>query len=304
MNKLITRNRPNYQQTGIARVCRARSWPVINSSSLTLCALAGILAAGLGTGCDATKPGGAPATPLFSQAPAAGAEKWTIRCLHSASPAGAEELNRLAEMLKRVNGLQPGKVRVVTDSTGASLNYGEYVKSASPQTGLLVFPPEYQRDLDLIRRLAVAGNTPFKYAAPELLEKKAAAVGEWDISKSPAAYTLLIAVFYNDADVSQREQAAEGYVKLLREAGYPAYYRHEQLRSYVFVGDFTAKDVVSVGSGKQFGPKVENFIRGNEQEFRNVTENGRIHKRQEPGGKMVAPQSYLVPVPKEAPKVP
>lgn len=107
-------------------------------------------------------------------------------------------------------------------------------------------------------------------------------------------------MFYNSPDLSEREEAARQYVRALRQAGYAAYDRHEELRSYVFVGDFDASDIIKDRGATRMGPRVEQFIKSNEAEFRYLTENGRIVKRIGPEGKGTAPLSYLVPVPKSA----
>lgn len=252
----------------------------------------------LGSGCDSTRQGPAP---LFSQASGSG-EKWTIRCMHSNAPGHAEYANQLAELLKKVQGLRPEAVRLASDATGSTIYYGEYTKTAQRDTGRLVFPPEYQRDIQLIRRLSTGDRTPFFYAEPELLSRPTAVTAsDGDVRTAKGAYTLQIAVFYNTANFTQREQAAVDYVRLLREQGYPAYFYHDSNRgmSYVFVGDFEASDVITDPNGtKRYGPRVEQFIKRNEVEFRNITENGQIVRRQGLSGKLEAPPSYLVPVPR------
>jgi len=207
-------------------------------------------------------------------------------------------MGSLAENLKLVQGLQAKNVRLVTTPTGSTIYYGQYTKVASAQTGRLVFPPQYQQDIELIRRLSLNQRTPFFYAQPEQISKpEVAGRGEWDVSTAKGAYTLEIAVFYNTTNFSQREEAATEYVRFLREAGYNAYYRHEQVRSYVFVGEFSDTDIVVANGTPQMGPKVEQFIARNEAEFRHISENGQIIKQQMPNGQFAPPLSYLVPVP-------
>jgi hypothetical protein len=255
-----------------------------------------------GCATNQAKDGGS--RPLFSQA-SSGAELWTIRCAHSDSPDHARDMGSLAEMLKRVQGLQAKNVRLDTTPTGSTIYYGQYTKVASAKTGRLVFPAQYQQDIELIRRLSVNQRTPFFYAEPEQISKpNAGGLGEWDVSMAKGVYTLQIAVFYNTPNFSQREVAANEYVRLLREGGYSAYYRHEQVRSYVFVGDFNETDIIFAGGTPQLGPKVEQFIARNEAEFRHISENGQIIKQQMPNGQFAPPLSYLVPVPHEPSKQP
>ncbi|UCD30109.1 MAG: hypothetical protein JSV03_06455, partial [Planctomycetota bacterium] len=176
----------------------------------------------------------------------------------------------------------------------------EYSKVVSKQTGRLVFPPQFQKDIELIRRLSYKRVTPFFSAHPELLDSgPSSGRGEWDVSRAKGKYTLQIAVFYNTATFDKRKEAAEQYVEILREQGYSAYYRHEIVKSHVFVGDFDESDIVQMPDGrKRYGPRVEKFIAGNKEEFQYLHENGYLLKEVVPDGKAIAPQSYLVPVPR------
>ena len=116
-------------------------------SSLTLCLAAG-------SACES--PGGS-GQELFSGGWGGKdtREKWTIRCLRVEGPDHEERCGRLADMLRQVRDLKPRKVRVATDATGTTIYYGEYVKVQQRETNVLVFPPEFQREIGLIRRLAV-----------------------------------------------------------------------------------------------------------------------------------------------------
>ncbi len=258
-------------------------------------------AAGVGggssTGGGSTTGGGS----LFAPAPSS-KERWTIRALHTSAPGHQAYVLRLAEELKRAPGLKPNRVRIVADATGSSIYYGEYVKIASPaEPDRLVFPADYQRDIDMIRRLIINQTTPFFYAEPELVDKPPQPqVSEFDVSRARGTYTLYVAVFYNTPGFDQRREAAEQYVALLRQEGYSAYYRHEDVRSYVFVGDFTNEDIVAEpGGAVHYGPRVEALINQRPEEFRHLTENGHLVKYPTPSGQLAPPQSYLVPVPRE-----
>ncbi len=275
------------ESAGAGRLCRT----VLLASHVSLLTAVGMSL----VACDAARMGGG-----VSLGGDDGRERWTIRVFRSETANHAEQAGMLADMLKKVDGLDAGKVRVSTQTTGSSIYYGEYVKVPSAERGRLVFPPEYQRDFELIRRLTLNQATPFAYAEPELLQKGKPVPSEYDVSQAKGTHTLLIAVFYNSPDLSEREEAARQYVRALREAGYAAYDRHEELRSYVFVGDFDASDIIKDRGATRMGPRVEQFIKSNEAEFRYLTENGRIVKRIGPEGKGTAPLSYLVPVPKAA----
>lgn len=285
--------------------------PTFALSHLLAFAMSGCCTMGLLlTGCD-TPPGSGGNTggnassgagkSIFAPS-TSGKERWSIRALHTSAPGHEVSAQRLADELKRTPGVQPGKVRVVTDTTGSTIYYGEYVKvAASNNSSRLVFPPEYQRDIEGIRRLIINQTTPFFYAEPEMIDKPApSARSEFDVANARGAYTLYVAVFYNTPGFDQRREAAEQYVKLLRDAGISAYYRHEEVRSYVFVGDFDYSDVIAERTGEiHYGPRVQAFINQRPQEFQHLTENGHVVRYSSGSGQMVPPQSYLVPVPRE-----
>ena len=225
-------------------------------------------------------------------------ENWTLRCLHTEGPDHLVQANLLADQLRKVEGLKASKVRTVNTSSGSTIYYGQYVKVASRETGRLVFPPDYLRDLALIQRTAYNGVQVFRYAKPELLETVAATgLEQWDVSNAKSKYTLQVGVFYNTPTFQERKQAAEQYVKLLRQDGFAAYFRHEPARSFVFVGDFDDSDVLKTDAGYQFGPRVEQLIKQREEEFRYMLENGYRIRKKTPDGQMILPPSVLIPVP-------
>jgi len=262
-----------------------------------------VLLAGLGLlpnlACDGPGlTGGGPG--LFGPARPSG-ERWTICCLRSRAPDHAEICNQLAELLKRVRGLNARAVRVQSDAAGSALYYGEYAKVPSPSDGSLVFPPELRRDLSFIQRLTLNQSMPFALAVPEPFDKgETGGHPEWHVSNATGTHTLQIAVCYNTPTFDQRKEAAEQYVGVLRNEGYKAYHLHEAVKSYVFVGDFDQSDVVQTPDGRRgYGPRVAEFIaRRPNDEFRYMTENGYLRKITGPDGQMVPLASQLVPVPR------
>jgi len=272
------------------RVMRSR--PLI----LALLAAAGGLLAGA-AGCN--NPGG-PGGNLFGLGQKQG-ERWTIRCVRIHGPGHARQAEVLAQALRKVPQLSARNVRVVADAESSTLYYGEYYKVASPTTGLLAFPEEYQRDIELIRSLSYdQTSTPFFTAQPELMDSgPVLGHSEWDIANARGTHTLMVAVFYNTPTFAQRREAAEEYVKLLREEGFTAYYCHEPVKSFVFVGDFTAEDIIRTPEGPRLGPRVEQLIARREEEFRWFTENGHQLKYRGPDGRMAPARSELIPVARE-----
>ncbi|NLX13977.1 MAG: hypothetical protein GXY44_10045 [Phycisphaerales bacterium] len=226
-------------------------------------------------------------------------DRWTICCLRVSILDHEAICNQYADLLRRVRELDAGKVRVVSDATSSAVYYGEYTKISEPQTDRLIFPTQYQRDIELIRRLSSGNSTPFFGAQPELLERgDAPRHPQWSVFNASGQYTLHIAVFYNTGTFDQRREAAEQYVGALREAGFSAYFYHGMVKSHVFVGDFEEADIIHTPEGVHWGPRVEEFVSNNEAEFRHTTENGVIRKRRMPDGQFVAPQSVLRQVPR------
>lgn len=264
--------------------------------------LAGVLAVMLPVGCEGFGASGGATGGAARLTPVSGdREQWTIRCLRTQVSGHEEVARQMAGMLKQVEGLDPRAVRVVSDSVGSTIYYGRYQKAPSPTDGELVFPPEFQRDINRIRYLALDHVTPFFYAVPELIDRgRPSDHEEWLVTHARGKYTLQIAVFYNTPTFSQRREAAETYTQLLREEGYSAYFHHDALKSFVFVGDFGDQDVVETPRGLTFGRRVHELIERNPEQFRHITENGHLRRVRTPDGRMEPPTSYLVRVPERS----
>jgi hypothetical protein len=250
----------------------------------------------LGAGCE-NKPG----QPVNLFDAGGGSEKWTIRCRRMEGPGHVEQVEMLAKMLRQVKQLKADQVRVVSDANGSTVYYGQYRRVASSTSDQLAFPPEFLKDIEFIRSLSYGpGSSPFLTAQPELIDTTSASKHpEWEATNSAGTHSLLIAVFYNTPTFSQRKETAEQYVELLRQDGFPAYYYHEAVKSFVFVGDFTAQDIVNTPEGAKPGPRVEQMIARREDEFRHFTENGHFRKSIEAPGKEVIPLTQVVPMPRK-----
>lgn len=265
--------------------------------------VAGLVVAALATvwfitaGCDGTGRSAGPG--LFG--PAGDPEKWAIRCLRLEGPDHAQTAEALAGMLRQVKELNARAVRVSSDETGSSVLYGEYRRvPAGRGSDQLVFPPDYQRDIALIRSLTNGLSTPFLGAEPQLVDSgRQSERPEWEATRASATHSLLVAVFYNTEGFQQRKEVAEQYTAMLREEGFTAYYYHEQVKSFVFVGDFNASDVVLTPEGPRPGPRVEQLIARREAEFRYFTQNGHIHKVVEGPDRLISPPTQVVRLPKE-----
>jgi hypothetical protein len=249
------------------------------------------------SGCqDSGRAGAGPS--LFG--PAVDTEKWTIRCCRLETPDHVRQAEMLANMLRKVSQLEARKVRVSSDATGSTIYYGEYHRVSSPTSGQLVFPPKFQQHIEFIRTLSSAGiGVPFFGAQPELVESATpSAHPEWEVSNAKSTHSLRIGMFYNTPTFTERKQAAEQYVALLRQDGFPAYYYHEPVKSYVFVGDFTASDRILTPEGYRPSQRVEQMIARRADEFRTFSENGFTRLSIE-GNRKTAPLSEVVEIPRK-----
>lgn len=266
------------------------------------CIFAGLVITGViaGFALQGCQNGGRPTAGPSLFAPSANVEKWTIRCCRVETPDHLQRANILADMLKKVPQIDARKVRVTSDDIGSTIYYGEYRRVTSPTTGQLVFPPEFQQHIEFIRTLSAAGmGTPFFGAQPELIEPDIpSAHPEWEATNAKATHSLRIAMFYNTPTFTERKQAAEQYVEILRSEGYTAYYHHEPVKSYVYVGDFAENDIIVAPEGLRPGPRVEQMIARRADEFRNFTENGHIRHSIE-GNRRTAPLSEVLPLPRK-----
>ena len=260
-------------------------------------------------GCQTGGGGGGGMEPLF-QPTARGGERWTILCRHYSAadtPNHSQLADQMADMLRQVKELRADQVRVDTTATGSSVHYGTYRRVASKQTGRLIFPRQFQLDIEMIRSLSYGQFTPFFRAAPERIGgRSGGAHGQWHISNAKGPLTLLIARFYNTAGFDQRIEAAEKYCSILRQEGFTAYYEHQDVRGFVYVGDFERTDRyrpetrdrqgnLRTGMWRR-GPNVEALIARNPDEFRYITDNGHLIRRVGPDGRRMAEGSYLVEV--------
>ena len=255
-----------------------------------------LLAALGGQGCDSTSTGGGGG--LFGGS-GRGKETWAIRCRELRGEGHRRQADGLARMLGQVAGLDPKKVRVVSDGAGSAVYYGAYRKIESPD-GRLVFPEQLGRDMDLIQRMTSTQGRPFAYATPELIGQGTSGDDPepWLITRAKGTYTLQVAVFYDTPTFNQRKEAAAQYVKVLRDEGFVAYYWHGPRKSLVAVGDFGESDIIEAGGGKRIGPRVQQLIDRNPDEFKHVTENGFLRKMVQPDGTLAPTSSYLIKVPR------
>ncbi len=144
-----------------------------------------------------------------------------------------------ADALRRVEGLRPNLVQVVSEGDQSKVYYGRYKRSYDVDTGATAYKPDYQPDLLRIRSLLVGGQggQPFALAMVEPLPVPSR-YPEWNLTGQPGHWSLNVAVFYNEGEMSSRRYAAEEYAAELRRQGEEAYFHHGAVNSSVTIGLF------------------------------------------------------------------
>jgi hypothetical protein len=187
--------------------------------------------------------------------PAAGSsnpdeEVWAIRCLTLHAADRFDRANAYADALKRVPGLRPELVQVVTDEDGTAVFYGRYQREYGPDGATERFKPDQLTDLKTIRELSVRTGTgdawPFYLAEMDVLPTYRSPHPEWNLAQAEGYWSLHVAVFYNTAQFRSRRSAAEEYCAMLREKGEEAYFHHGTVNSSVYVGLYPEGAVTEV----------------------------------------------------------
>lgn len=245
------------------------------------------------TACDDMGGGGG-----FGRSSADG-ERWRIQCIQASTEDARQLCEVLAEKLRNVPGIDPDLVQVETHGRVSTLYYGEYIKSKSSPDGGLAFSQTMRNDIARLRTLSLGQTAPFANAMPVPYDQGGAgATHPWHVSNCTGTHTLEIMVTFNTPTFDQRQEAAEEYVKLLREDGFKAYFYHEQVKSYVYVGDFTESDIIALPTGGwRYSQRVQDLIAQRPEEFSYHLENGFLRKYPGSGGQMEPVPSRLVEVP-------
>lgn len=184
---------------------------------------------------------------------------WTILCLEVRGPERMQQMEQIAETLKRTPGIRPDEVVLLDDPDGlAQLYYGVYYRRTDRQTRQRSTPKRLRRDMELIKQL---GDPSRKYyfLMARTVRVPTPDVGnpDWALLKVNAAYSLQVAVFEPTDDFWDFKLAAAEYCKFMREKGYEAYYYHGSGCSVVAVGAF-GEDAVRRGPDRRtyYSPEV------------------------------------------------
>jgi hypothetical protein len=172
---------------------------------------------------------------------------WTILCLEIQGADRVSRAERIAEMLKRTNGIRPKDVWVADEPDGfARLYYGVYHRRLEPGTLRRTIPRELREDLTLIHDLGLgAGQYAFRGARMTPLPRPDVGNPDWALVNAKGVYTLQVAVFEPTDDFWEFKQAAADYCAYLREQGFEAYYHHAANSSMVTVGAWGPEALVT-----------------------------------------------------------
>jgi len=186
--------------------------------------------------------------PTPAGAPPADEEVWAIRCLSLHGPDQFQRAEAWAAALRKVPGLKPELVQIITDEEGTTLYYGRYRRIYADDPAKERYEPNHLKDLETIRSLRFEGQDvwPFILATMDVLPTYHTSHPEWDLNNADGYWTLHVAVFYNTGGMQSRRYAAEEYCRILREQGEEAYFHHGPVRSSVYIGAFPFSAIADV----------------------------------------------------------
>lgn len=258
-------------------------WILWAASSVGLAATWGCAAGGTGQAGSLFGPKGTP---------------WTIRCLELQGVYRVQQIEELAETLKRTPGIRSRDVFVGDDPDGYSrLYYGRYFCRANPRTGKRPLPRNMREDLDLIRQLGDgSGRRYFLQAMPVRMPTPDVGNPEWALANVPATYSLQVAVFEPTDNFWKYKEAAAQYCALLRENGYEAYHHHGSACSMVTVGSFGPEAVITKADGRTYYSEEVLALQRDKLLKYNLL-NGAVYRVRSDTGEKVAVPSRLVKVP-------
>jgi hypothetical protein len=172
---------------------------------------------------------------------------WGIRCDSRRGPDRFKITQLEYDLLKTVRGLKPDLVQLVNNEDESVVYYGRYRRTVAVGGKTPTYRPNALPDLELIRSLSlnVDGQPawPFIYATLEELPSGRPQHPEWNLANAKGYWTLHVAVFYNEGEITSRKYLAEEYCRELREQGVEAYYHHGPVRSSVYLGLFPKQAV-------------------------------------------------------------
>lgn len=211
------------------------------ASAMWMCLLLGLLAPGCSEGMGGWDFGN------WGNAGRTDGQEWTIMCAEFAGPRRRANAEETASVLSRTKDVRASDVQLDHGPERSRINYGRYMRYPHRRTGKLSAPSKMVKDLKLIRDLAGPEGGRFFFDA-RLTPAPTPDVGnpDWHLRNNRGAYTLRVAIFFREGEMTEPKVYAAKYCEELREKGYDAYYRHGDFTSEVYVGSF-GEDAQVVG---------------------------------------------------------
>lgn len=179
---------------------------------------------------------------------------WTIRCIELQGSGARQQIERVADSLRRTPDIRSKDVAIWNESDGfARLYYGTYLRKNNRKTRKWSTPRRMRQDLNLIRQLGSESGTRFFLQAMPVL-KPLPDVGnpKWKLANVRAMYTLQVAVFEPTSTLRDYKQAAADFCAYLHTKGYEAYYHHASASSMVTVGAFGPDAISRKADGRTY----------------------------------------------------
>ena len=179
---------------------------------------------------------------------------WTIRCIELQGPGARQQIERVAESLRRTPGIRSKDVVIWNESDGFErLYYGTYLRKNDRKTRKWSTPRKMRQDLNLIRQLGSdSGTRFFLQAMPVLRPLPDVGNPKWKLANVRAMYSLQVAVFEPTSTLRDYKQAAADFCAYLRTKGYEAYYHHASASSMVTVGAFGPGAIFRKADGRTY----------------------------------------------------
>jgi hypothetical protein len=276
------------------------------------------VAAWLMAGCAAAPAGGKPARPSSADSAKAASGKtlglklpsltggsyattFAILCMEAKGPDGARMIDRMAQSLRNVQGLDPKLVQTQTKGNVSRLYYGAYRGEARKDTDQFSPPEKARQDLALIRSMGTDRNgQPFQLASIAEAPTPDPGPAEWNLQNAPGLYTLQITYVFDKPGLPNHKDVVVEICKALREQGEEAWYLHGDRISVVTVGHFDESSIEKDAEGKPIGyGYAVRALQNKREEFKYNTECLRKVVRVIGNQRITAP-STLIQIPRES----
>ncbi len=224
---------------------------------------------------------------------------WSILCLELTGEYSRQQIEQVADMLRKTKGIRTIDVKVLEERGEMSrLYYGKYYRKTNAQTGRRSTPKKMESDLAFLRTLADAQGKYFflrarkvRYPTPNVGRE------EWDLSEAMGAYTLQVGIFEPTDNFFEYKQAAAQFCQQLRSRGFEAYYHHTEAGSTVSVGSFGEDAVIEQRQGLPRYSREVLALQASDDLMKYNRLNGAVYNAKSDRGKKIPVTSRLVRIP-------